>query len=952
MVSGNSLNINAISRNTPLALVVGAAGFIGSHIVEELLKKNVQVIGLDDFSTGKAANLDVAVKDKSFHLVNTSADKFDAKLPRLDYLVIVSEGGWGLQNLFSLAEELKPKIAFISTIELYSRELDEKYKWFKGAESRLARFATEHKLNVRVIRLGSIYGPRMHFREADPAVRLIQAGVRGEIQKELAALDFSTRAMYVKDAVGLVVKSLFSGGTAWKIYDGLLLTPIKISELREVLLDPDWHENRGFMPSELPPWPTPNLVKTMKELSWEPKSSFIKSIGETMQYFKDREIEVPQLPKQAEDWQTNKIKLGYKSWEPIKEDEETGKEKKKKSERKHKLNLTGRGFVLLTGWLIIILGIFYPIFIVGFGLATFRHNIGLAGEQLERGKVGESLVSLRDAKMGLNTAEATVKGMSFLSRVNYVDRWYEETSGLLDSLSGMVDSGEHVVLGSQAIFEGIKSISGENNSNLRDNFEKAKLELNIADSGFSRSSLKFDEVTSRLTLPSFAEDKIEELKTRIELYRDLVKRGRTVAELLPEIIPAEGQKSYLLLLQNNAELRPTGGFIGTVARVDFDGGKLKKLEVQDVYEVDGHLDFHVEPPEEVKNDLGQKDWFLRDSNFEPDFPTAARQAEWFYGKETSLKVDGTVALDVSAMENLLSVLGPVNLSDYGETVGESNLFEKAITHAEQGFFPGSQAKKNFLTALSTQVLNKVFFAPNQNWPGIIQSVGKSFNEKHLLVYLDSPKLFSYLVSQNYAGAMPRPAEKVEGEVQDLLAVVEANLGANKANFYLDRKTILATVIGKEGEVRHTLRINYTNRSPNTVWPAGVYKNRLRLYLPSGTKLTKLSWGETEITSQASSFVEYGRTGYSILLELQPKEQKKLIAEYELSEKIEFKDGLAKYRLDVIKQAGTINDPFTWQLNYPLNYKVSSNTQYRTSLQEINIDTDLSTDKSFEVNFSK
>jgi hypothetical protein len=311
-----------------------------------------------------------------------------------------------------------------------------------------------------------------------------------------------------------------------------------------------------------------------------------------------------------------------------------------------------------------------------------------------------------------------------------------------------------------------------------------------------------------------------------------------------------------------------------------------------------------------------------------------------------------VAVNLPTIENLLDVTGPLDVSDYGEKINSSNLFERTIAHSEQGFFPGSQAKKNFITALSTELFSQIFYVPKQNWPGIVRSLGRSFQEKQLLVYLADPKLFSYLASENFAGAIPRQGIFKEGQIDDFLSMTEANLGANKANFYLDRSIKLETGVGKEGEVNHKLRIAYTNRSPSGVWPAGIYKNRMRIYLPFGTKLIKAMWGEKDVTSSVNTFVDYGRTGYSVLLELNPKEQKTLILDYQLANKITFKIGKALYSLDIIKQPGTLHDPLEWNLTYPINFRIQSNSTKKTGSQEHVASTDLSTDRRFEVTFTK
>ena len=85
-----------------------------------------------------------------------------------------------------------------------------------------------------------------------------------------------------------------------------------------------------------------------------------------------------------------------------------------------------------------------------------------------------------------------------------------------------------------------------------------------------------------------------------------------------------GHKIYLLLLQNNMELRPTGGFIGSVGLLDLQDGKMNNLDILDVYTIDGQLKGHVDPPDPIRKYFNQPNWFLRDSNFDPDFANSMK----------------------------------------------------------------------------------------------------------------------------------------------------------------------------------------------------------------------------------------------------------------------------------------------------------------------------------------
>lgn len=949
--SSNQDKILLLSRNTPVALVVGAAGFLGSHLSEKLLDKNIQVVGVDNFKTGQRNYLDEAIKNRNFHLIETAAENLTLSLPRLDYLFIVAGENWQIDRLLSLFLKTNCRCLFVSWIDLYGGKLDGVFKWFKDTETKLAKFAHLKHFNARILRLGPVFGPRMHFRYPDPAIKLIQAALTEEIQKE-GILEFSSRALYVSDACDLIVKSMLAGSTAQKIFDGVLPTPVKTAEIKQVLLDPVWYESTGFTPSQLPPWPTPNLLKTIKFLNWQPKMSLVAALRNTLSYFKDQEIKVPRVWDEERvvdaEWKSqNSEQLTQFKSESI-----PSKKALKKGMRLPRFSLPVSRIYLFLSILIILYGLIWPLMAISWGVLTFRNNLAQASHNLAKGEFEDSLKTINQAEVGVMEAKSIFDSLTPVGRIGFFPDLFEAGDQLANLANWSVRSARSTILGMQALYQGLKAVTGELASSPQDYFNIAQVELAVADEDLARAQALIQDQQLILGLPPIIKLQLTSLENKLSDYSNLVRKARASSLLLPEIVAIEGSKNYLILLQNNMELRPAGGFIGSFAQVSFAGGKLRKLEVNDIYAIDGNLKVHVEPPKEIKEDLGQKDWFLRDSNWEPDFPTAARQAAWFYTKETGQRVEGVVALDISAVENLLNVVGSLDLSDYQEKITAENLFEKAVSHAEQGFFPGSQAKQAFLTALTHQLLNKVFFLPQQNWPGIVQALVQALEGKHMSIYLDNAKLFSYLVSHNWTGALPRASDEKKGTFSDFLAPVEANLGANKANYYLDRRYSLETVIGREAEVRHRLKITYLNRSPADSFPAGKYKNRMRIYLPFGSKLTRVLWGEVNITKDVSSFVDYGRSGYSMLVELNPKETKTLILDYDIAGKLPFKDGKAAYRLDIVKQAGTFKDPLEWEISYPINYRVASSKNEQISPQEQIIQTDLSKDRSFEMIFAR
>ncbi len=425
---------------------------------------------------------------------------------------------------------------------------------------------------------------------------------------------------------------------------------------------------------------------------------------------------------------------------------------------------------------------------------------------------------------------------------------------------------------------------------------------------------------------------IPEIRKEIEMAQNLLS-------ILPEIFPKE-KRSYLFLLQNNMELRPTGGFIGSYALAIFENGKLLDFQVEDVYTADGQLRGHVEPPEAIKKYLGEAGWFLRDSNFDPDFPKTAKQVEWFFQKETGRAVDGVIGINLFVAQKILEALGPVKLSEYNETITADNLFERAEYHSEIGFFPGSTQKRDFLASLTAQIFQE--FKQTKKWLEIGKAMWQSLEEKQILVFLNDESA-QKVFSQYYWDGSIR-------EASDYLMVVESNFGVNKANYFLKRKLNLEIGLGEE--IEEKLMIIYQNDSPGQTWPGGNYKNYLRVYTPLESQLLEVKIDEESLDlAKVDIFSSSGKTVFAFLVEVPVGVEKKVSLRYKIPLKLE--DIIPSYSLLFQKQSGMGNDPLRVFISYPSFLKAGKMTsEALTGPQAILYNTNLSRDRVFIVEFTR
>ncbi|MCL5784414.1 MAG: DUF4012 domain-containing protein [Patescibacteria group bacterium] len=942
-----------LSRNTPVAFVVGAAGFLGSHLVEKLLDKGIQVVGVDDLSSGSLENLEDAVKNKKFHLFNQTANlDLPQDFPRLDYAFFLitdtipqSEYLLAFGKFLERCQKFKARIVLVSSIEFYDNQKEVESS-LREAEKNLAKFSLDHKINARVVRLSTIYGPRMKLGSENPVTRLIKSAAKGELQKESTPLDFTTRDLYIDDAVTLLIKAVMHGSTAQKIYDGALRYPVKVSEIKQVLLDPVWHENQGFVPTQLPPWPTPNLEKTEKELLWKPQKNVIEALKLTLNFFRDHPELIdtaPSIPKNPpkelgeKEILLEEFRTGKKTESPNLKKEilaEKNSETFKKAKRVAGIFL---GVALITYALII------PLTTLVIGVIGVKEHIKNSTQQAAAGNFDLAKNEAEKAREGVGEMEGVLKSLAVAREIGILQSQFQAADQLLQLLDKTTEAIQSSIEGTQMLSEGMKIISGENDGDLPTLLGDASLKLSQADRDLGFVSGRLDDDKFMEIVPGQLQGRVEDLKSKVNFYQQVVGYGRSLSFILPQVIALDGRKSYLILLQDNTTLKPTGGQLVSYAQITFDHGKLMEVKADDVANLDKNLTEHVDPPTELKKDLGVNNWSLADSNFEADFPTSAHTASWFYQKEGGERVSGVVALDLNAAAKLIELTGPLNLSSPKETI-DSNQFTDKVMAQGKG--------ENILTPVLKELVNRMFFLTKQNWPQLSQTLNEQFGQKHFMVYLADPALFSYLISQNWVGAIPRQVKEGAGERNEFLAVSEANMGSDRANYYIQRNIELKSTIDSNFNVTHQLVISYNNQSPSNDWPGGIYRDRVKIYLAGGSQLTKASWGDEDITTKVSPFADFGRAGYSTLIELAPKEQKKLVLAYKDFRSFKLDGNNLKYQLRVIKQPGTDKDNFSFTLNYPPSLTGTLGADPNGDSHEISFNTDLSFDRSFEINLQK
>lgn len=454
----------------------------------------------------------------------------------------------------------------------------------------------------------------------------------------------------------------------------------------------------------------------------------------------------------------------------------------------------------------------------------------------------------------------------------------------------------------------IESVSGQSTGEIYTH-------LVLIQSGLSRLSQETQQLLATFESFPFLQRYLNgyDQATLLEVVT-VLDQAAMMAKHAPVLLGIPERQTYAILLQNNAELRPTGGFIGSFALVTFEAGRLLDLRVEDVYAADGQLQGFVEPPAPIKAHLGEVSWFLRDVNWDPEFPITSERAAWFIDKELGIKVNGVLAITLDVAEALLQVTGPLYLPDYQITVSSDNLYQQAQFQSEIHFFPGSTQKRDFLGAVTGELYRSL--TTSIPLPQLAGVVVDGLRERSIQAWFFDSSVASSWQQTQWAGQLPGlDCHNASGEcVKDVVAVIDANLGVNKANYYVNRDIEYQANLTSPGTLASRVVVRYTNNSPANTWPGGRYKNYLRLFTPQGSILTKVSVNGLVVElGDVDTDTLRGMKVYGLLVEVPSAGVSLVTFEYQRS----IPSGSPiSYQLSHFKQAGSPDQPLVTKIVLP------------------------------------
>ena len=517
---------------------------------------------------------------------------------------------------------------------------------------------------------------------------------------------------------------------------------------------------------------------------------------------------------------------------------------------------------------------------------------------------------------------------------------------------------------------------------MKEIFSEFYLHINTAEEHSKKLRSNIEKIDPG-KIPEEYKDKFVNLKEKTILMDGSLAEFADLLERANIFLGMNQDKRYLLIFQNNTELRASGGFVGSYALIDFRNGKIINLETPGggSYDTEAGLYEKIIAPEPLH--LLNPLWHFWDANWWPDWPMSARKLQWFYEKSDGPTVDGVISLTPTVMERFLQVIGPIDMSeDYGIIFNAENFWLETQNLAEQKPVIAtttseiaSSTERNLASSTEEikhepkKIIGDLFNKIIEELPkrldqdvfiGMIKVLEESFSEKHILFYFNDEELQEKIEEYGWDG-------RVKDTAWDYLMVVNTNIAGGKSDLRMKEEIKHTAEVAPDGSIIDTVTIQRTH----TGWKGEVFSgvrnvDWMRIYVPLGSELIEAGGFEappesyfedpepewkTDPDVQASEenaiedpntgtkiYNELGKTVFANWSQVDPGKTITIYLKYKLPFKLEEipeednlqnkiddflnpnQTQLIPYALLVQKQPGAMNSKFKSELSLPTNFE--------------------------------
>lgn len=482
-------------------------------------------------------------------------------------------------------------------------------------------------------------------------------------------------------------------------------------------------------------------------------------------------------------------------------------------------------------------------------------NLEKAKSSLEEFQFGQAANDFALAHDNFNQAAGTLNhfGASFLSLFGNLPGL-----GKVRSANNLVEAGRNISKAGENLSRAFHSISQTNflamldpNSDRHASLAKPLADfqdvLDSANNNIRKAGSLLDDVDPE-TIPDDKRKLFENFRSKIPSFQGYIEQALGYSDSLLALVGPKQPRTYMILLENNSERRPTGGFPGTYAIISFDQGVLTKVFVDDIYNPDGQIKANIIPPQPLAHitpNLG-----IRDVCWSADFPTCAKKIQEYYRLDGGGQLDGVLAITPTVIARMLKVTGPVDLPAYHLSLGADNFLAEVQDEVE---VKGDRAQpKKIVVDFQPAFFAKLAQQDKEHLLELAKILLDATKEKHVLAYFNSAGLERDVLAHGFGGELRETSN-------DYLQVAFSNVKGAKADAVTSNAMRLTTNINND-EINHTLTITRAHNGGDSAY--AFYNKELpayvKVYVPRGAILDHI---EGFATPNYKPLINYDELGF-------------------------------------------------------------------------------------------
>lgn len=536
-------------------------------------------------------------------------------------------------------------------------------------------------------------------------------------------------------------------------------------------------------------------------------------------------------------------------------------------------------------------------------IASARQTIASAREAYDAGK-NQDLVAanqrLEDVKINLDKLKRQFHAMSWIRWLPFMGRYWQDGDHAISAAVSGVDAAD-ILVDAVEPYSDVLGFKGQGSflgGTAEDRIVKAVETLDKVTPKLDAVAEKLEIVTDELAYidpkrypMSYEGRRVDEtILLAKEIASDALfatTRAKPAIEKLPFVLGVNGERKYMVLFQNDAELRATGGFMTAYAILRVEKGKVFQEKSEDMYALDDKFNSRLPAPAVIRRYLPLVYRFnLRDMNLSPDFKVSMDDFSGHYnGMRGEPKIDGIIAVDTQILREIVDVLGPIEVPGYGTFTSENDprcdcpqIVYELEALADRPLATLRENRKGVLAPMLQSILIKSYGAPKQIWPALFQKVLTNIAEKHVLFYL-------YDEEEQQAAEFINVAGRIESWDGDYVHLNDTNFAGAKSNMFTDQEVEQQYDVSADGSITKTITVKYQNPFPPSncdleageLCLNGVLRDFVRLMVPRGSTLIEALGSEVEVETKE----DLGKTVFEGFFTLRPQSQAKLIFKYKL-----------------------------------------------------------------------